>query len=371
MTMETFAYLQLFLVYDTPSAPLEPLVPGIRKFFGGFNGKKFSSAGLIRLFCVAINIALLSMATQTLAYQRGEQSEAVRSIQVRLQQLGYFNTEPTGFYGEVTEQAVNSFQRDNSLLVTGRVDPGTLTAIERLLRPAPPLGQITQVGTDNRLLRFGDSGLQVSVLQDQLQQLGYLNRGATGQFDSETQQAVLRFQQAFNLQQTGQVGPTTRGVLDQQLARIPATQPWQPVTPIATATSNGMLKLGDRGIAVKSLQERLITAGYPIGTADGTFGPRTEEALKLFQSSYGLVPSGVVSVDTRQSLDRKFYVVVLPKRTNFSLNAVREIFPEAFEAENRLGNYIHVGSYLRREVAENRSRLLKQRGLVDARVAFF
>ena len=369
--METFAYLQLFLVYDAHSAPLEPLIPGVRKFFAGFTGKKFSSPGLIRWVSIALSVAILTMASQVLAYQRGEQSEAVRAIQVRLQQLGYFNVDPTGFYGELTEQAVNRFQRENSLRVTGRVDPETLTAIERLLRPDPTFGQVTQVGTTNQVLRFGASGLQVSALQDQLRQLGYLNRAATGQFDFETQQAVLRFQQAFNIQQTGEVGPTTRGFLDQQLARIPASQPGQPVTPMTTANATGNLKLGDRGIAVKSLQERLITAGFAIGNADGTFGPRTEEALKQFQLSFGLPPTGVASADTRQALDRKFYVVVIPKRNTLALSAVREIFPEAFEAENRLGTYIHAGSYVRREVAENRAQLLKQRGLIDTRVAFF
>ncbi|MCT7980940.1 peptidoglycan-binding domain-containing protein [Laspinema olomoucense] len=369
--METFAYLQLFLVYDAPLAPLEPLAPGVRKFFAGFKGKNFSSAGLIGWFSVAITVALLSMATQVLAYQRGDESEAVRSIQVRLQQLGYFNTEPTRFYGEITEDAVRRFQRDNGLPVTGRVDPETLTAIERLLRPAASFGPVTQVGTTNQVLGLGNSGLQVSALQDQLRQLGYLNRAATGQFDLETEQAVLRFQQAFNLQRTGQVGPTTRGVLDQQLARIPAAPSWQPVTPIATGNATVNLKLGDRSIAVKSLQERLIAAGYAIGVADGTFGPRTEQALKEFQMSFGLVPSGVASAETNQALDRKFYIVVVPKRSNFTLSAVREIFPDAFEAENRLGTYIHAGSNLRREVAENRAKILKQRGLIDTRVGYF
>lgn len=369
--METFAYLQLFLVYDADPASLEPLVPGVKKFFAGFSGKKFSSAGLIRWVSIALSVALLSMATQVLAYQRGERSEAVRSIQVRLQQLGYLNVNPTGFYGELTEESVIRFQRDNSLPVTGRVDPQTLTAIERLLRPDTSFGQVTQVGMTNQVLSFGDSGLSVSALQDQLRQLGYLNRASTGQFDFETQQAVLRFQQAFNLQQTGQVGRTTRGALERQLAGIAAAPSWQPVTPVATTNGTGNLKLGDRGIAVKSLQERLITAGYAIGTADGTFGPRTETALKQFQLSFGLPPTGVASPDTRQALDRKFFVVVIPKRNTLALSAVREIFPDAFEAENRLGNYIHAGSYVRREVAENRAKLLKQRGLIDTRVAYF
>jgi peptidoglycan hydrolase-like protein with peptidoglycan-binding domain len=370
--METFAYLQLFLIYDAPPAPLEPLAPGVRKFWAEFKGKNFSSAGLIRWFSVAVTVALLSMATQVLAYQRGERSEAVRSIQVRLQQLGYFSAdvEPTPFYGEITEDAVRRFQRDNGLPVTGRVDPQTLTAIERLLRPASSFGQVTQVGTTNQVLGFGDSGLQVSALQEQLRQLGYLNRSATGEFDFETEQAVFRFQQAFDLQETGLVGPITRGALDRQLGLISAAPSWQPVTPIA-GNSTENLKLGDSGIAVKSIQERLIAAGYPIGTADGIFGPRTEEALKQFQYVFSLVPTGVANADTRQVLDRKFYVVVVPKRSNFTLSAVREIFPDAFEAENRLGTYIHAGSNLRREVSETRAKILKQRGLIDTRVAYF
>ncbi|MCT7960136.1 peptidoglycan-binding protein [Laspinema sp. D1] len=369
--METFAYLQLCLVYDAHPAALEPLIPGVKKFFAGFSGKKFSSAGLIRWVSIALSVALLSMATQVLAYQRGDESEAVRAIQVRLQQLGYFNAEPTSLYGEITEDAVRRFQRDNSLPVTGRVDPQTLTAIERLLRPDLSFGQVTQVGTTNQVLRLGDTGLSVSALQDQLRQLGYLNRATTGQFDFETQQAVLRFQQAFSIQQTGEVGRTTRGALERQLGQMATAPFWQPITPVATTNGTANLKLGDRGIAVKSLQERLIAAGYPIGTADGTFGPRTEEALKQFQSVFSLVPTGVANADTRQALDRKFYVVVIPKRNPLALSAVREIFPDAFEAENRLGNYIHAGSYLRREVAENRAKILKQRGLIDTRVAYF
>lgn len=66
----------------------------------------------------------------------------------------------------------------------------------------------------------------------------------------------------------------------------------------AMIAANGevMLKRGDRGPAVKILQRRLGI------TADGVFGPMTEQAVKRYQRSHGLVPDGVVGPITRGSL---------------------------------------------------------------------
>jgi peptidoglycan hydrolase-like protein with peptidoglycan-binding domain len=56
----------------------------------------------------------------------------------------------------------------------------------------------------------------------------------------------------------------------------------------ATASSEVIVKRGDRGEAVRSIQRRLGI------TADGVFGPLTERAVKRFQSRHGLVPDGIV-----------------------------------------------------------------------------
>jgi hypothetical protein len=62
------------------------------------------------------------------------------------------------------------------------------------------------------------------------------------------------------------------------------------------ANGEVMLKRGDRGPAVRTLQRRL---GIP---ADGVFGPVTERAVKRYQRRHGLVPDGVVGPITRGSL---------------------------------------------------------------------
>src|SRR4051794_7662136 len=64
----------------------------------------------------------------------------------------------------------------------------------------------------------------------------------------------------------------------------------------ATASSEVVVKRGDRGSAVRSIQRQLGL------TADGVFGPVTERAVKRFQRRHDLVPDGIVGPLTRGAL---------------------------------------------------------------------
>ena len=64
----------------------------------------------------------------------------------------------------------------------------------------------------------------------------------------------------------------------------------------ASASSEVVVKRGDRGQAVRSIQTAL---GIP---ADGVFGPQTERAVRQFQRRKGLVVDGVVGPQTRSAL---------------------------------------------------------------------
>ncbi|MFI8907968.1 L,D-transpeptidase family protein [Streptomyces albidoflavus] len=55
----------------------------------------------------------------------GQTSEQVRELQARLASLGLFGRSPTGFYGDVTSEAVSAFQRKGALPVTGTTDTVT------------------------------------------------------------------------------------------------------------------------------------------------------------------------------------------------------------------------------------------------------
>jgi peptidoglycan hydrolase-like protein with peptidoglycan-binding domain len=53
---------------------------------------------------------------------------------------------------------------------------------------------------------------------------------------------------------------------------------------------------------VRKLQQALILAGMQRGRPDGTFGPRTREAVRKFQRTLGLPVTGVVDRMTEASL---------------------------------------------------------------------
>ncbi|MBR3764566.1 MAG: peptidoglycan-binding protein, partial [Clostridia bacterium] len=47
------------------------------------------------------------------------------------------------------------------------------------------------------------------------------------------------------------------------------------------------LNYGDRGTAVRNMQRRLNTLGYPVGKVDGVWGENTQLAVNLFQCALG------------------------------------------------------------------------------------
>jgi hypothetical protein len=64
----------------------------------------------------------------------------------------------------------------------------------------------------------------------------------------------------------------------------------------ATASAEVIVKRGDRGAAVRRIQEELAIS------VDGVFGEQTERAVKRFQRSHNLVADGIVGPLTRGAL---------------------------------------------------------------------
>ncbi|MFE5942791.1 peptidoglycan-binding protein [Streptomyces sp. NPDC056480] len=67
--------------------------------------------------------------------------------------------------------------------------------------------------------------------------------------------------------------------------------------------SNPLLRMGDSGPFVVRLQEDLTTHGYAVGQVDGIFGPKTDAAVRQFQSDQGLVVDGIVGPATWTALE--------------------------------------------------------------------
>ena len=58
-------------------------------------------------------------------FKNGDENDSVKEIQEKLAQLGYFDIDPTGYFGDYTVQCVMNFQLANGIEATGVVDKDT------------------------------------------------------------------------------------------------------------------------------------------------------------------------------------------------------------------------------------------------------
>ena len=85
---------------------------------------------LIALFLTNILIiTLFQSAAQAATYRQGSTGEAVRTIQTKLKNWGYYTGSVDGIYGSATTEAVRYFQRTNGLTADGVAGPATLRAL--------------------------------------------------------------------------------------------------------------------------------------------------------------------------------------------------------------------------------------------------
>lgn len=169
-------------------------------------------------------------------------------------------------------------------------------------------------------LKLGSSGNEVKTIQQQLNRISdaYPSipkiNDPNGIFGAQTEAAVKRFQNIFNLAQDGIVGKSTwyriknvyNGV--KKLAELTAENlTFDEVEPIYPS----LLKEGMSGDYIKTLQYYLNIVAYfypqiPNIDVDGYFGPKTKEAVIAFQEMFGLVPDGIVGRDTWKALSSAY-----------------------------------------------------------------
>ena len=141
---------------------------------------------------------------------RGCTGDAVKTLQDKLNTLGYNSGNVDGIFGAKTYAAVTAFQKANNLGVDGIV--GKLTWAKLYgVSPAMPVETTTVVGRP--MVSYGSRGDAVRKLQELLNALGYDCGSVDGIFGSKTKAAVLAFQKANGLGADGIVGPLTWGKL--------------------------------------------------------------------------------------------------------------------------------------------------------------
>ncbi len=142
-------------------------------------------------------------------------------------------------------------------------------------------------------LREGDSGRDVTLLQQLLKINSYYPGSTTGVYGPDTVSAVTNFQISNYLTATG---TSTKETWD-LLYKIT-----KPATKNKSVLAKPVLQFGDTGEEVRDVQTILKDLMYYTGTVDGIFDNEVYVAVQSFQFINKLVPDGIVGNDTWSAL---------------------------------------------------------------------
>jgi peptidoglycan hydrolase-like protein with peptidoglycan-binding domain len=322
---------------------------------------------------------------------QGNTGAAVTRLQQRLRQLGYFNANPTGNFGQITKDAVIAFQRSYRISANGIVNRQTWNAL---------------LGSSPTTARSSLSTPQVRELQVRLQQLGYFNTNPTGNIGPMTREAVIQFQRNYRL--------PVDGIANAQL--LQAVRRASTGGYAAQQQTRNYLTVGDQGENVRLVQERLWQLGFSNTNPDGFFNDYTKESVIAFQQSSRINSTGNVDWQTWEALGlnnstggnyaetnsylpptndyvapqtrylpptnnvvpvtngntlvaNNPYRVIVPISNNDTLSKVQQYIPNAVTEQSNLGDYVNAGAFSDRTQAETLTKLLRSYG-IDARVKF-
>lgn len=323
--MENLAYLYLTCAYEDSDPP--ELIPVLKHWQQaiGINWKRLSSLAWKYMLTLSLSLALVTIAGGAQALQKGDNNPEVKALQEQLHKAGYFEGQPTGFYGAITEASVKRFQEANGLKRDGIAGEATMRKLQQYSSTVKNQNETNQPTASNPpasnspatnskvavTLKRGDRSPQVKTLQEQLRVAGYFFADSSGFYGPVTEAAVKRFQEAHGIKPDGVAGPST-------LTQLPGAglgfgedeTPAPPASGSATKVSSSAkvsrstLVTGDRGEEVRELQQHLKKAGFLEGKVDGVFGRLTEEAVLRFQEANYLATSGVAGPTTREKLAR-------------------------------------------------------------------
>ena len=175
----------------------------------------------------------------------------------------------------------------------------------------PSTGTGVQTGTSGTVstvkftkeLKYLTTNTGVKTLQTELKKMGYFTYPyLTTFYGAATKAAMVKYQKANNIKQTGNLDKATMAVLN---GATPVAVEETPSVP-TTYTFTKYLAYGYTGTEVKQLQIKLKEMGYLTATPNGTFGPATKAAVIKLQKEYKITPTaGFVGPGTRRVLNGK------------------------------------------------------------------
>lgn len=281
--------------------------------------------GIRKILLASVLTLAVTGSVSAASLSGGMKGPEVSQLQQQLIDCGYFARQVDGDYGSTTVKAVELFQKDHGLRVTGVADDATQAAIRQAKGGTRQGGGV--------LIAEGNTGGTLITYQQILQAKGYLKGGVDGRYGPGTIKAVSDFQKASGLPVSGVIDESTASALQaadpklgqkvnaemarqaqarksssQKATSAPAVNALPRTAPSRAAPSTGgrtyLFGKGDQGPDVASIQTKLKKAGFLSDKADGIYGDNTVKAVSAFQKKLGLPVTGNVDARTLSVLNK-------------------------------------------------------------------
>jgi len=200
-------------------------------------------------------------------YKLNDKNDDILVLKYKLYYLNYLADEPkSNVFDEETSAVVKKYQTDKNLFLSGLIDKATFDSISN----------------EQIIYSQGKTGKEIKDLQLILLYLGYLDVYPSGYYGTVTTQAVKKYQTDNNLTVSGKLDIKTQQSLKNEKYSF---------------------SLGQKSNAILEMQKILISMGYLVDSADGTFDDNTKTAVESFQKDNNLTVSGELDKATIDMLN--------------------------------------------------------------------
>lgn len=190
---------------------------------------------------------------------------------------------------EVTEPTEAPTQAPTEEPTEAPTEAPTEEATEAPTATEKPTEAPTEAPTSDGTLRYGDSGEEITKLQNRLAELGYYTADVTSVFDDNTLDALHSYFSASELMQNNEITKEQLAVL------YSASAVMSPSTYVVSVENQSSDE-------VKAIQEDLVTLGY-LDKASGTYDADTESAVKVAQSNFDMKVTGTADEEFVDALE--------------------------------------------------------------------
>lgn len=199
---------------------------------------------------------------------KGDTGAEVKTMQETLIKIGYScgSYGADGDFGNDTDKAVRTFQKDNGLVVDGKYGANSKAKANELLKKlSSPTS--TKIDTVKDVQNWANKNYKSGLVVD-------------GIYGANTKKALIK-------------------ILQTELNKVYGTKlVVDGIWGVKTRAACPELSKGSNNSVVCALQALLVCNGYPNAYVDGDYGSGTYNSVKTYQSKNGLISDGIAGKNT-------------------------------------------------------------------------